>query len=119
MKIKILILALFSVLTISAKEINRTYFINDSIITSVTNDTTLVLDHPNAQDSMIVVDVVKGVVSITTVFVNKPILRQLLNSEYFYGGIVAIILGIWRKIELRRLRKKGRYYRKNDLRKVQ
>ena len=62
---------------------------------------------PNQVDSQRVVNIVNNVTEVTSLVAPSPI-DKMINSEHFSAGIVAIILGIWRRIELRRLRKKGK-----------
>lgn len=74
-----------------------------SVFNAYSNDSI----RPNSVDSQNVVNVVDNVTDVTSLFAPTPIDR-MINSEHFSAGIVAIILGIWRRIELRRLRKKGK-----------
>lgn len=95
-------LVLFSALTSNALNVDSLNYQETLKI-----DTTIVLTHPTTNDSIKVVKIVNGVVKIASVFVDEPITNTLLNSPYTSGGLVALILGIWRRIEKRKLRKKG------------
>lgn len=99
MKKIILIIALF--LTLEVKPISI-----DSLSVSKI-DTTIILKHPNSEDSLNVVKIVNGVITLTTIFIKQPIVDTLIKNPVVSGGIVAFILGIWRRIEKRRLRRKG------------
>lgn len=79
-----------------------------------------VLEHPTSEDSLRVVQTVDGVTSVVSIFIgNKPVVNSIINSKEFTGGVVALILAIWRFFEKRRLRRKGllkdRYYRSNGV----
>lgn len=81
----------------------------DTISVGIDKDTTFLLLHPNKEDSERVVKIVNSAVQVAEVVTaDKPILSGLLSSEVVSGGLVALILGIWRRIELRRLKKQGK-----------
>ena len=69
-------------------------------------DTVYTIEHPTTQDSLNVVNIVNGVVSI--VAVKNPLVSSLLKNEAIVGGIVGLICAIWRRIELRRMRRKNK-----------
>ena len=102
MKKIILIAALFLTTICNALTPNQI----DSLV-SLKIDTTIVLTHPNSTDSINVVKIVNGIITITTVFIKQPIVDAIIKSPVFGGGIVGFILGIWRFFEKKRLRKKG------------
>ena len=79
----------------------------DSLAKNISHDTTFIIQHPTSQDSVDVVQIVNSVATVSSVFVN-PFIGALLKNNFIIGGIVGIILAIWRRIELRRLRKKGK-----------
>lgn len=96
---------------LSLTPVSITDTVKKSFTVDYTNikDTLIVLPHPNTKDSLKVVSIVNGVLTITSILSSdKPLLNNFLNSETLVGGIVALILGIWRRIELRRLRRKGK-----------
>lgn len=67
-----------------------------------------VLEHPNCQDSVHVVKTVNGVTTVISMFVGeRPIIKKIIDSPEFSGGVVALILAIWRFFEKRKLRRKG------------
>ena len=70
-------------------------------------DTIISVIHPNSTDSVNVVEIVNGVISVSTIFIKQPVIISVIKNPLFSGGIVGIILGIWRRIEKRRLRKRG------------
>lgn len=70
-------------------------------------DTTIISKHPTSEDSANVVKIVNGVITISTIFIKQPLVSSLIKNPAVSGGIVAFILGIWRSIEKRRLRRKG------------
>lgn len=101
-KIKLILSAiiLFSSLVTKAENLDTTNY-------TTLKDTVIVLSRPTSEDSAKVVKIVNGVIQIATVFIKEPITNEIVNSPYVGGGLVAIILGIWRRVEKRRLRKKG------------
>ena len=101
MKKTILIIALFLTTICNALTPKQI----DSLVTSKI-DTSFTI-HPNGTDSAHVVSVVNGIVTVTSYFVKQPLLNELIKNPAFSGGIVAFILGIWRRIEKRKLRRKG------------
>jgi len=70
-------------------------------------DTTIIAQHPTSEDSATVVKIVNGVITFSTIFIKQPLVSTLVKNPAVSGGIVAFILGIWRSIEKRRLRRKG------------
>lgn len=67
---------------------------------------TYTLEHPNSQDSIKVVTIVNGVLSTVTIF--APRVGQFLNRWTELGAaITASILGIWRWISIRRIRRRN------------
>lgn len=79
---------------------------NDTLITSVQSDTSFVFQK-NA-DSMAVVKIVKGVVSVVPIFVNRPLFVRLLSQPEFTAIMTALILGLVRGVERSRMRRKTR-----------
>lgn len=75
------------------------------------NDTTFVLEHPNSKDSAMVVSIIKHVATVVSVPLRQPLLIKFLNDEKVQIGIAGIILALWRRFEMKRIKKR---YKKVD-----
>ena len=74
----------------------------------VHKDTTYTMDHPNAQDSVLFVNVINGIVTIIPKVRDNPLLHYLGTNPAIVGGFITFVFGVWRSVELRirKLRKK-------------
>ncbi len=73
------------------------------------NDTIPLILHPTAQDSINVSNGVQTTLTVASGLTHQfPIINTLLNSPTFGGTIVALILGLWRKRELKKLKRNGK-----------
>ena len=120
MKKIILLIVLFTTFKVNAGELDSlmglTVFdstlVYDADLQSkqlfATPDTTIIV-HPNVSDSTKVITLVKGVLTIATVVApQEPIINKILGSESLAVTITTFILGLWRRRELRKLKKQGR-----------
>jgi hypothetical protein len=106
-KLIILIIVFFNLNLFSINEGYIKY--NNTVVECQGNnckfDTLYINNHPNSSDSLVVTKIVHGVAS--TISVKNPILKGLLQNEWILSSFVAFILFIWRRIEMRRMRRKG------------
>lgn len=71
------------------------------------SDTVINAIHPNSKDSLLVVSIVNGVVHISSVFFPQTL--PFVNQWGWLGApVTALVLWIWRKRSIRRLKRLGR-----------
>lgn len=80
---------------------------NDTaLFKTIKHDTIIKFEHPNYQDSLMVVTIVNGVMKMITIA--APGAKNFREAYGFLSGpIVAVILWAWRRRSIRKLRKMG------------